>query len=124
MLSQHILSGVVGIMLFFSVAIAPTIFKVLPQEWASRYVRQFFPRYYAVLGVACVVAGGLASAPSPRLIALACAAFFFISLWALTPAINRAADTSNRRRFTLLHLLSVGINMMQLLALVAAVWLA
>ena len=56
MTSLFILAGVAGIMLFFSVAVAPTIFKVLPQEWASAYVRKFFPKYYAVLGGATALA--------------------------------------------------------------------
>ena len=50
MSSMYAIAGVVGVMLFFSVAVAPTIFKVLPQEWAGIYVRQFFPKYYLVLG--------------------------------------------------------------------------
>ena len=42
---MYLVSGIVGVMIFFSVTVAPTIFKVLPQEWASAYVRQFFPKY-------------------------------------------------------------------------------
>ena len=55
MLGELIVAGVVGVMLFFTVAVAPGIFKVLPQQWASVYVRNFFPKYYAVLGAACLI---------------------------------------------------------------------
>ena len=57
MSSMYAIAGVVGVMLFFSVAVTPTIFKVSPQEWAGIYVRQFFPKYYLVLGLSCIIAG-------------------------------------------------------------------
>ena len=50
MSSMYAIAGVAGVMLFFSVAVAHTIFNVLPQERAGIYVRQFFPKYYLVLG--------------------------------------------------------------------------
>lgn len=124
MLSQYIIAGVVGVMLFFSVAVAPTIFKVLPQEWASAYVRKFFPKYYAVLGLSCLVAGILAPALQVKVIALGCALLFALSLFVLTPAVNRASDDKNRRRFGLLHGASVVINLIQLVLLVVALWRA
>ena len=40
--SMLLVAGIVGIMAFFTIAVAPTVFKVLPQEWASIYVRAFF----------------------------------------------------------------------------------
>ena len=49
-ISELIIAANVGIMLFFSVAVAPTIFKVLPPDWAGVYVRQFFPKYFLFLG--------------------------------------------------------------------------
>ena len=55
-LSLHLVSAMIGIMVFFTIAVAPTVFKVLPQEWASRYVRSFFPKYYAFLGAFSILA--------------------------------------------------------------------
>ncbi|HYF59823.1 MAG TPA: DUF4149 domain-containing protein [Burkholderiaceae bacterium] len=99
MLGHSSAAGVAGVMLFFTVAVAPTIFKVLPAEWAAVYVRAFFPKYYATLGAASLAAG-LAAPDGPlRWVALACAAGFALSLLWLTPAINRASDAGLRRRF-------------------------
>ena len=123
MLSNYIVAGVVGVMLFFSVAVAPTIFKVLPQEWASAYVRKFFPKYYAVLGVACLVAGLLANNMTTKIIILNCAALFVISLLILTPNINNARDNNHTKQFNLLHGLSVLVNMLQLIMLIYCLWL-
>lgn len=60
MLDRYPIAGTVGVMRFFTVVVAPTIFKVLPQQWASAYARRFFPRYDATLGMVCAAAAWLA----------------------------------------------------------------
>lgn len=123
MFGPYLIAATVGVMLFFSVAVAPTIFKVLPQEWASAYVRKFFPKYHAVLGATCLLAAVLPGSPPVKLLALVCALLFAISLFLVTPAVNRASDSRNRRRFGILHGTSVGINLIQLVLLLYALWL-
>ena len=112
----------VGIMVFFTIAVAPTVFKVLPQDWAGVYVRAFFPKYYAFLGLTSTLAVALADSVSARIALSVCAALFFISLWALTPRINAARDVGDKRTFRLLHGLSVGINLVQLGIFVVLLW--
>ena len=123
MLSFYLLAGVVGIMLFFSIAVAPTIFKVLPQEWAGAYVRKFFPKYYLVLGLTCLVAGIATESTDVKVIAFVCASLFAVSLWVLMPSINLATDEGNARKFSILHGVSVAINMFILIALIYYFWL-
>jgi hypothetical protein len=123
MLSFYLIAGVVGIMLFFSIAVAPTIFKVLPQAWAGAYVRKFFPKYYLVLGLTCIVAAIASDSTHVKFIALACASLFAISLWVLTPSINLATDEGNTQKFNILHGLSVAINLFILIALMYCFWL-
>jgi diacylglycerol kinase len=122
MLSQYLIAAVVGVMLFFSVAVAPTVFKVLPQEWSSKYVRAFFPKYYAVLAAVCVAAGLWAPSDLARWVALSCAVLFVFSLLVLTPAINRASDARNKKQFAVLHIGSVAVNLVQLAALMWLLW--
>ncbi len=112
--TQLILAANIGIMVFFTVAVAPTIFTVLPQEWSAKYVRAFFPKYYAVLGVTSAIAAACESALIYRLALAGCAAFFFISQWIITPAVNRARDAKREQSFKMLHRLSVVINLLQL----------
>ena len=113
-ISMLILAANVGIMLFFTVAVAPTIFTVLPQEWAAKYVRAFFPKYYAVLGVTSVISAVLAETMTFRIALAGCALFFFVSQFWITPTVNRARDAGRERTFKTLHTLSVVINMLQL----------
>jgi len=121
-LGNLILAAVAGIMLFFSVAVAPGIFKVLPPEWASAYVRAFFPKYYAVLGLLCAATALLVTPGLEVTVAAACAALFWLSWLVVTPAINRARDQGQSRRFAILHLGSVVLNLLQLLAVLAALY--
>ena len=113
-LSELIVAANVGIMLFFSVAVAPTIFVVLPQEWASAYVRSFFPKYYLFLGLTTAAAAALAAAPAMRIGLAVCAFLFFLSRFWLTPRVNRARDQKQEKTFKTLHFLSVALNMLQL----------
>lgn len=114
-LSELIVAANVGIMLFFSVAVAPTIFVVLPQEWASAYVRSFFPKYYLFLGLTTVIAAALAFGLWTQIGLAVCAVLFFFSLFWLTPRVNRARDEKQPQAFKILHFVSVALNMLQLL---------
>ena len=122
MISIYLIAGVVGIMLFFSVAVAPTIFKTLPQEWAGVYVRAFFPKYYVVLGLACLAAALLTNLPAIKHMAFTCAALFAVSLFILTPRVNAAKDNNQTKQFNMMHGLSVGVNLVQLALLVYALY--
>ncbi len=117
-----LIAGNVGIMIFFTVAVAPTIFTALPPEWSAAYVRKFFPKYFFFLGVTTSVALGAALAggnDAANLAALmGCALVFFFSCFWLTPRINRARDDKQATTFKTLHWLSVVLNMTQLLVFI------
>ena len=122
LISTYIVVAMIGIMVFFTIAVAPTVFKVLPPEWASKYVRSFFPKYYVVLGALSALAALLANSMIASGLLALCAALFFFALWILTPAINKASDAKDRKKFGLLHGLSVVINVAQLTIFIYLVW--
>ena len=117
-LSDFITAANVGIMLFFSVAVAPTIFTVLPAEWSAASVRKFFPKYFLFLGVSSTLAAALNSLPLAQIILGLCALVFYFSVFWLTPRINLARDNKDEKTFKLLHYSSVGLNLLQLLAMI------
>ena len=116
--SDLITAANVGIMLFFSVAVAPTIFMVLPAEWSAAYVRKFFPKYFLFLGVTSSVAAALHSLPLAQISLGLCALVFFFSVFWLTPRINRARDSNDKKTFNVLHYTSVGLNLVQLATMI------
>ncbi len=114
-------------MLFFAVGVAPTVFQALPIEQAGLFLRKLFPRYYLALIVGSGVAGCLWISSAP-LAAGTCLLIAVSTLWIrqrLVPRINQlrdaelAGDTAAGARFATLHRVSVIINIIQLLALVA-----
>ncbi len=117
-ISDLITAANVGIMLFFSVAVAPTIFMVLPAEWSAAYVRKFFPKYFLFLGITSSIAAGLHGEAWVRISLGLCAAVFFFSVFWLTPRINLAKDNKQVQRFNLLHYASVGLNLAQLAVMI------
>ena len=117
-LGDLIVAANLGIMVFFTVAVAPTIFVVLPQEWASIYVRSFFPKYYLFLGLTTAAAAALAGSFLVQTSLAAVAAVFFLSRFWLTPQVNRARDNQQSRRFKQLHATSVALNLVQLIVFV------
>lgn len=118
MITSYLLSAMIGIMLFFTVVVAPTVFKVLPVEYSSKYVRNFFPKYYATLGLITLVTVFTAPDGNSQLILAICAALFAFTLFYLTGKINLAKDEGKSRQFHILHGLSVVINLFQLITFI------
>jgi Domain of unknown function (DUF4149) len=110
MLSLYLVAASLGVMLFFTVLVAPSIFVVLPAEWAAVYVRAFFPKYYRTLGIVAVIASFLSGKPAESVALLIGAVIFIFSLW-LTPKINHAKDQNQQSLFHRLHILSVVLNL-------------
>jgi hypothetical protein len=115
MITSYLLSAMIGIMLFFTVVVAPTVFKVLPVEYSSKYVRNFFPKYYATLGLVTIVSVFTAPNGNSQILLAICAALFAFTLFYLTGKINLAKDQGKSRQFHILHGLSVVINLFQLI---------
>lgn len=126
------LSATLGVMLFFAVAIAPTVFHALPADQAGLFLRSLFPRYYAALIIGSSTAG-LSLLTTYPLSAGVCFSIAISTLWSrqiLAPQINQlrdkelAGDAIAGQQFAKWHRISVAINLVQIIALtVLLVWL-
>ena len=114
MWSHLLIASNLGIMFFFSLAVAPTVFKVLPAEWAGVYVRHFFPKYYLYLAAACLLAAVISEDLTLIGSSMSCGVLFFFLALFLTPRINAAKDAHQLKLFKQLHMLSVCINLLQM----------
>ena len=114
LLIQLIPPLVLGSMLFFSIAIAPKIFTVLPSEEAGKFVRSIFPTYYMYNGFQYLVLTILMfyKGQTGNILYLSCLIllFFIFSNYILMPQINKSRDINNQKKFKLLHFFSVVIN--------------
>ena len=105
---------VLGSMLFFSIAIAPKIFTVLPSEEAGKFVRSIFPVYYMFNGLQYLVLTSLMlyTGKSGNILYISSLILFLfiVSNYFLMPQINKSRDVDNQKKFKILHFLSVVIN--------------
>jgi hypothetical protein len=107
-----------GGMLLFSASFAAFLFKSLPPAEASALIRKAFPSFYLFVIITSLIAtllalmGSLFSASILALITLSTIPTRQI----LMPAINAASDAKLKRRFLVLHSLSVVITLLHIIA--------
>jgi FtsH-binding integral membrane protein len=112
-LTHHLIAGNIGIMVFFTVAVAPTIFAAQPPQWSAAYVHKFFPKYFFFLGCTTAIALALAFAFAFAFVAgnniadqaalLGCALVFFFNCFWLTLRTNRVRDEKQVSTFKTLR---------------------
>ena len=123
-------AGVFGAMAFFAFVYAPLVFIKLGTETGARFIREVFPVYYVTMGATSVAAAVLfafgSAARGADALAMACIGIvFFLARFVLLPVINRnrdagqAGDVAAKRRFDVLHRVSVVVNLVQMLAVLA-----
>lgn len=122
-----------GGMTFFSAVVAPMVFTKLPADRAGAFIREIFPWYYLTMGITTLLAflfllPAAGHGWAAGLTGLVLVGFVF-ARQVLMPMINRtrdaqtAGDADASSRFKRLHGLSVIINALQWLAVLAALWM-
>lgn len=107
-----------GGMTLYAFGFAAVLFKTLPMPAARTVLRGAFPWFYLfVIGTAALAAALWWPLHPQRAVLLAAVALSTVPLrqW-LMPAINRATDAGDRRRFAVLH----GVSVLATLAHIAA----
>lgn len=106
-----------GGMVLYSFGFAAFLFSALPPDVAGRTIRRAFPMFYlfvlvtAALGALLLVpVDGVAAA----LLAVV-AVTVLLTRQILMPAINHATDSGAKRRFRVLHGVSVGVTLVHIL---------
>lgn len=102
-----------GGMVLYSFGFAAFLFTALPPETAGPTIRKAFPLFYVfVLGTAGLGAAFAFAHDTTAGIVLAIVALTIIpTRQILMPAINAATDTGQKKRFAVLHTLSVVITL-------------
>ena len=102
-----------GGMFLFAAGFAAFLFTVMPVAEARTLIRKAFPPFYLFVIGTAVLAGLLLATSHPQdagLLALI-AATTIPTRQMLMPAINRATDRGDRKRFAVLHGVSVLITL-------------
>jgi hypothetical protein len=118
-----------GGMVFFAAILAPLVFTKLDGATAARFIRATFPRYYLYVAVAALL-GAVGLIWADRMSGIVLLAVALLTVWlrqGLMPTLNRlrdaglAGDAASNARFDVMHRVSVGVNMVQMLAVLLVV---
>ena len=107
-----------GGMCLYSFGFAAFVFASLPTEVAGQTIRRAFPHFYIFVFLTSTISAVLVFFRDPQAAAVlsAVALVTVPTRQILMPAINDATDKGKKRLFTLLHGLSVGVTLIQIVA--------
>lgn len=107
-----------GGMVLYSFGFAAFLFSSMPPQSAGPLLRKAFPHFYAFVVITALVGSGFAvqfnQEAAALLLIIAITAFLARQL--LMPAINLATDAGLKKRFKILHTLSVLITLGHIVA--------
>ena len=115
-----ILSGVIiGLILYQSLLIAPSINKLLSAQDASIYLRYVWPKFFIIIGAISLISWILILNFSPdqntaKIISIISFILMFIC-YVLIPYMNSAKDSANDTFFIFLHSTSMILTLVTLL---------
>ena len=115
-----ILSGVIiGIILYQSLLIAPSINKLLSAQDASIYLRYVWPKFFIIIGAISLISWILILNFSPdqstaKIISII-SFILMIICYVLIPYMNSAKDSANDSFFIFLHATSMILTLVTLL---------
>ena len=111
----------IGVIVFFSAIIAPTVFKTLDEKSAGVFLRAFFPKYYLfaiVIGLAALASIMIFNIEMSNILYIAIVSMTILSIISrfMIPIINNARDMGEqgKQKFNRLHALSVSLNVITL----------
>ena len=111
----------IGVIVFFSAIIAPTVFKTLDEKSAGVFLRAFFPKYYLfaiVIGLAALALIMIFNIEMSNILYISIVSMTVLSIISrfMIPIINNARDLGEKgkQKFNRLHALSVSLNVITL----------
>ena len=112
-------SVIIGIILYQSLLIAPSINKLLNTPDASLYLRYIWPKFFIIVGVISLISWILILNFSPdqntaKIISIT-SFILMVVCYVLIPYMNSAKDSANDTYFIFLHAISMVLTVVTLL---------
>ena len=115
--------AIVGIIILQVSIIAPSLFKTLEIEDFGKAIRKIWPKFFIlVTAVATIGLVSMLITGDGNNVHLGISGFTALSAgfcYAIIPATNRATDEGNKKKFDILHKLSVWLTVAMLIANIA-----
>ena len=114
-----IFSGsIIGVILYQTVFVAPTVFKTIDNVNTSKFLRKIFPRFFMfilILGIVGLIDSILNSRGSLLYTVYSVTSIFSLFAFLIIPITNKATDDNDRKKFKILHSLSVVLTVIILI---------
>ena len=110
-----LISGtIIGIILYQSLMIAPSINKLFDSQDASQYLRYIWPKFFIIVGLLSIVSLIIIYFFNPSQKIAKILYFFSLILmiicYLIIPYMNGAKDSLNETTFSILHILSISMT--------------
>tara|TARA_Y100001935_G_scaffold101354_1_gene84195 strand:+ start:2048 stop:2434 length:387 start_codon:yes stop_codon:yes gene_type:complete len=114
-----IFSGLIlGAILYQTVFVAPTVFKTIDNVNTSKFLRKIFPRFFMFilfLGITALIDSILNSRGRLLYTVYSVTSLFSLFAFLTIPMTNKATDDNDRKKFKMLHSLSVVLTVIILI---------
>jgi len=112
-------SIIIGVILFQSLIIAPTVTKVVNKKDSSKFLRLIWPKFFLIiscLSLINILLSFLLNLESWAILYLNLSSFFIMFFcYLLTPTINNFKDNSNEKIWSYLHFLTIILTIFTLI---------
>lgn len=109
---------IIGVILYQTVFVAPTVFKTIDSKNTSKFLRKIFPRFFMfifILGILAFLESYYNSRGNTLYILYIVTSIFSLTAFFLIPMTNKATDDNNKKKFKTLHNLSVFLTIIILI---------
>ncbi len=107
---QFLISGIIsGIIIFHTAVVAPLVFKKLEAPFISNLLRALFPKFFIMifaLSLANLIMSLISKCCALNMVFLA-SSFLALMCYLLIGITNKATDSGDKKKFALLHRISV-----------------
>ncbi|DAC55807.1 MAG TPA: DUF4149 domain-containing protein [Candidatus Poseidoniaceae archaeon] len=119
---NYIPGTISGIILFQTAIIAPVLFRNLDINDFGKVIRIIWPKFFAIIAALAAVSIGLTYSEGGSTFQFGITVFTCVAgaiCYLIIPATNRASDIGDKKKFDLLHKVSVYSTVLMLIANIA-----
>ena len=101
---------IIGVIVYQTMFVAPTVFQTIDSKNTSKFLRKIFPKFFIlifILSALAILEAYYNSRGNTFYVIYMITSLFSILAFSLIPMTNKASDDNDKKKFKILHSLSV-----------------
>tara|TARA_Y100001936_G_scaffold215527_1_gene226036 strand:+ start:74 stop:463 length:390 start_codon:yes stop_codon:yes gene_type:complete len=101
---------IIGVIVYQTMFVAPTVFQTIDSKNTSKFLRKIFPKFFIlifILSALAIIEAYYNSRGNTFYVIYMITSLFSILAFSLIPMTNKATDDNDKKKFKILHSLSV-----------------